>query len=256
MSQVLDAITYETQDRLIQKAREINLGVEVTKLSPVELEKWKKSFRRSFVMNGYYRNWNDIDLRHLGEYLLGAMVAKKQFGLEFDGTQPFPGRFGMSRIRAGHVGIADNWDEEGSATESTVKRWVHSGAALAGTAGNAIRVEKSMVLVITGIGDLRQMVHGLPSAIESFVITVDAKQKPVICAKPNIMISDYPILEFDEAILAKYKTTLLIEYWTNETTANPDVPFLWGMCYAPESQLRISDPASLYATTSDMVVKT
>lgn len=254
MSQVLNAITYETQDRLIAKARDVNLGVEVTKLSPDELEKWKKSFRRSFVMSGAYRNWIDLDLRHLGEYLLGAMVAKKQFGLEFDGVQPFPGRFGMSRIRSGHMNIADNWDEEGATTASTVKNWVHSGGALGGTAGHALKVDKSAVFVIVGFGDLRHIYTGLPSTIESFEITIDSKQKPILAAKPNIMMADYPIVELDEALLLKYKSTFLFQYWSDQAVVH--IPFVWGIAYAPESQLRVADPAGLYATTNDMILVT
>jgi hypothetical protein len=208
-----------------------------------------------FVIGGDFRNFVDIDYRHIGEYLLGAMVAKRQFGLEFDGTQPFPGRFGMSRIRAGYFGLSDDWTDQAISVASTEKVWITSATTeLGGTSTLPLKILESAVHVITAIGDYRWYISGNPTEIECFNIEQDGRPKPILPFYLQANLSSWPIVELDEAMLLQNKTTLKINYTTNNVYWG--VPFLWGVSFAPEAQLRVADPQSLDGATNDMVIKT
>jgi hypothetical protein len=260
----IDNLGISAQNLIARNVEELGLGYSYDYLSQREFDKWKLGFKRNLVVNHEFRNFVDLDYRHILDYLLGAMIAKKQFMMEFDGTMPFSGRFGMCRPRANFFGFGDDWaigssltaGFDTSQTLNSINRFIHAGSTeLGGTAGNAIRILPSAVHVIVGLGDLEPLVWGLDSPIEAFLITIDGKHKSNIPTDHQFAIAGFPVCELDEPIILKNKSTLLINlYCADLTDKNARaIPFPWGVSYAPEAQMRVPDPTNLDGTTNDMV---
>jgi len=264
----IDSLGISAQNLIARNVEALGLGYSYDFLTKREFDKWKLAFKRTMIINHEFRNFVDLDYRHILDYLLGAMIAKKQFTAEFDGTMPFSGRFGMSRIRANQLGAGDDWFQGTNCTQgfdntattaSRANYIIHSGSTeLGGAAGNPVRILESAVFVIVGFGDLVSYIHGLDSPVESWIAQVDGKNKPVMPYEHQSAVSDFPIYELDEAIILKEKSTFELEYYA-KTLAYPTagnyicLPLVWGICYAPEAQMRVADPASLDGTTNDMV---
>jgi len=260
-----------TQNLVAKNVEALGLGYELSYLNDQEFEKWKLAFKRSFVLPTQYKQFIEIDFRHLLDYLLGAMIAKKQFEQNFDGTWPYPGRFGMSRPRAQYFGLGDTWHywPWGAATTLTFptasasNNWIHAGAlsltaataaGLGGTAGNAVRFLGSAVHVIIGVLDLAVQQNGGHPNVESVQFTVDGKAKPVTVMSPTTCIARPALVEFDEAIILKNKSTLLVTAFLDKTDRS--ALMLWGVSYLPEAQGLVKDPDSIDGTTNDMVTST
>jgi hypothetical protein len=260
-----------TQNLVAQNVEALGLGYELSYLNDAEFEKWKLAFKRSLVIPTQYKQFIEIDYRHILDYLLGAMIAKKQFEMDFDGTVPYPGRFGMSRPRAQYFGLGDTWHywPWGAAvtasypTASTSDNWIHAGslsltgvtaAGLGGTDGNAIRILKSQVTVIVGIIDLPVTEFGGHPVVESVQFTIDGKDKPVTVMSPTTAVARPAVVELDEAIILKNKTTFKATAFfpVNSRTALA----LWGVTYLPEAQAIVADPDNIDGTTNDMVTTT
>jgi hypothetical protein len=264
----IDSLGISSQSLIARNVEALGLGYSYDYLTEREFSKWKLAFKRTMIINQEFRNFVDLDYRHILDYLLGAMIAKKQFGMEFDGTMPFSGRFGMTRIRANQLGAGDDWFQGTNCTQgidvsvtsaSSANRIIHAGSTeLGGGAGSQIRILESAVFVIVGFGDLMPFIHGLESPIESFVVVQDGKTKPVIPYEFHASVGDFPIVELDEAIILKNKSTFSLTFYA-KNVASPGalnyhvLPLVWGLAYAPEAQLRVADPANLDGTTNDMV---
>lgn len=264
----IDSLGISAQNLIARNVEALGLGFSFDYLTKREFDKWKLAFKRSMIVSHDYRNFIDLDYRHILDYLLGAMIAKKQFSAEFDGTMPFSGRFGMSRIRANHLGAGDDWFwgsnatfgwNNSATTASRANYVVHSGSGeLGGTSGNPVRILESAVFVIIGWGDMISYQHGLDSPVETWIYQVDGKNKPVVPYEHHSAVGDFPIVELDEAIILKNKSTFELEFYA-KTLAYPTaanyicMPLVWGIVYAPEAQMRVADPASLDGTTNDMI---
>jgi len=235
------------------------LGLEAEPLTDAELDKFGRSFERQFVLGMTYREIIDILNRHRAEILMGAMVATKQFASRFDGERPEAGKFGMTEIRAGWLGIGDDWEDITLYSSATVlqftggalQNWIHSGTNLmTGTAGNAVKIGKNAVHVIVGVGDYYE-----DSKLESLQFTIDGKPKPGITMKRAIMLSDFKTKELDVAFILKYKTTILGKVFQKPT--DTAYPYLLGATFVPENILReYVDPASLPGATNDFILTT
>lgn len=260
-----------TQNLVAQNVEALGLGYELSYLNVNEFEKWKLAFKRSLVLPTQYKQFIELDYRHILDYLLGAMIAKKQFEQDFDGTSPYPGRFGLSRPRAQYFGLGDSWHywPWGSATTATAPtasasaNWIHAGslnlagvtgAGLGGTAGNAIRILESAVHVIIGIIDLAVQQYGGEPSVESVQFTIDGKAKPVTVMSPTTSVARPAVVEFDEAIILKNKSTFLADAFLPVSTRTALA--LWGITYLPESQMIVRDPDNIDGTTNDMVTTT
>lgn len=267
----IDSLGISAQNLIARNVEALGLGYSFEYLTKREFDKWKLAFKRTMIVNHEYRNFVDLDYRHILDYLLGAMIAKKQFTAEFDGTMPFSGRFGMSRIRANHLGSGDDWFKGTNAvfgmdvtatTASEANYVVDSGSSeLGGTTGNPVKILESAVFVIVGFGDLISYIHGLDSPVEAWLYQVDGKWKPTIPFEHHSAVGDFPISELDEALILKEKSTFALKFYA-KTLAYPtaanyiSLPILWGICYSPEAQMRVPDPADLDGTTNDMVTTT
>jgi len=136
-----------------------DLGLVVKELSDKELKKFGKSFERQFVLAFAEREIVDIYMRHQGEILLGAMVAKQQMDAEIDGEMPLSGKIGMLPIRAAYLGIGDDWEDadlvDGPFATGSPQNWIHSGTTLmGGTSGNPIKIGENAVHVVIAFGSL------------------------------------------------------------------------------------------------------
>jgi hypothetical protein len=260
-----------TQNLVAQNVEALGLGYELSYLNDAEFEKWKLAFKRSLVLPTQYKQFIEIDYRHILDYLLGAMIAKKQFEMDFDGTCPYPGRFGMSRPRAQYFGLGDTWDYYpwGAATTasyptaSTSDWWIHAGAlsltaataaGLGGTDGNAIRILGSAVHVIIGVLDRRVHMYGGHPNIESIQFTIDGKAKPVTVMSPTTAVARPAFVELDEAIILKNKSTMRVSAFFDKSERSSLM--LWGITYLPEAQAIVKDPDNIDGTTNDMVTST
>lgn len=260
-----------TQNLVAQNVEALGLGYELSYLNPAEFEKWKLAFKRSLVIPTEYKQFIEIDYRHILDYLLGAMIAKKQFGMDFDGTWPYPGRFGLSRPRAQYFGLGHSWDfwPWGDAavrtfpTASAVDNWIHAGSlsqaafdgvGLGGTAGNAIRILGSAVHVIVGVMDMDTQLYGGHPNVESIQFTVDGKAKPVIPTSQHFAMGRPSFVELDEAIVLKNKSTFLANAMLAKNVTS--ALMLWGITYLPESQGLVEIPDNIDGTVNDMVTTT
>jgi len=229
-----------------------DLGVVVRELTDKELTRFGRAFERSFMLPYQMREVRDIHVRHQGEALLGAMIAKEQMNAEIDGELPSSNKVGGPLpIRACWLGVGDDWEDilgiyaaaQGVWTTSAPQHWIHSGTTLmAGTAGNAIRIGENAVHVIYGIGNI----HASPKA-ESVQFTIDAKDKPILQLhwaqkQPDAL----RVKELDNAIILKKNTTFLAHIFYSgafgaAVTTVLDYPYLFGVSYIKEPQLRQHD---------------
>lgn len=263
----IDSLGISAQNLIARNVEQLGLGYSYDYLTKREFDKWKLAFKRTMIINHDFRNFVDLDYRHILDYMLGAMIAKKQFTQEFDGTMPFSGRFGMQRIRANHLGLGDDWFTgtnvafgfDNAITSDATANWVHgnTGELAGGIAGASIRILESAVFVIVALGDLMPMLHGLDSPIETFSVTVDGKTKPVIPTEHQFCTAGFPLVELDEAIILKNKSTFEVDVYMKATDQGIGnlltMPIAYGIVYAPEAQMRVPDPANLDGTTNDML---
>jgi hypothetical protein len=230
------------------------LGLEYEKLNDDELDKFGRSFERQFVLGMNYREVIDVLNRHRAEILMGAMVATKQLSKRFDGERPEAGKFGMVEIRAGFLGIGDDWEDVSAFTGGALRNWIHSGTTMmGGSSGNAVKIGKNAVHIVVAVGDY----HPEPK-IESIQFTIDGKPKPGIVTKRAMFYSEFALKELDVAFILKWGTTILGKVFQKPT--GDSYPFLLGASFVPENILReYVDPANLSAAggvTADVILTT
>ena len=89
-----------------------DLGVVTRDLNDRELTRFGRAFERQFIRQYETREVRDIYLRHQGEALLGAMIAKEQMDAEIDSEQPAPNKIGGPiPIEAAFLGVGDDWED-------------------------------------------------------------------------------------------------------------------------------------------------
>jgi len=248
-----------------------DLGIVVRALSDKELTRFGRAFERQFVLPYQMRDVKNIHLRHQGEALLGAMIAKEQMDAEIDSELPSSNKVGGPvPIRACWLGVGDDWEDiegiNGTALASgvwatgTPQEWIHSGTRLmAGTVGNAIRIGENAVHVIYGIGNL----HASPK-LESTQFTIDGKLKPILLTMFSQKQPDsLRVKEFDNALILKKNTTFLAfnmysRAFGETVTHVLDYPYLFGVSYVKEPQMRVFEPttATIVGTTPQIVLTT
>lgn len=247
-----------------------DLGMVGEVLKPHELVRFGRSFERQFVNPCFHREIIDLMLRHRGEILVGAMVAKRQMEAEIDGEQPAAGKIGGPlAIRACWLGVGDDWEDiygiysgaQNAWSTGSPQHWIHSGTSLmAGTDGNAIRIRENAVHVIIGCGSL----HSGPR-IESTQFWIDGKEKPIHLQfrpiKLGAALNQRRIHEYDNGIILKKDTTFRSTVFISNAIGGPsdyqeDYPFLMGASFIKEDVLRIHDCASIPGTTTEVVTTT
>lgn len=230
------------------------LGITVVEeLTPAELTTFARSFERQFVLHNLQRAISDFHIRHMAEYLSGAMIAKKQFTMELGGEAPIAGKFGMGLIRAAYILSDDDWDITIS-TAGAEENWIHSGAGqLGGTNGNAIRIGDNAVHIVPGIGTYESS-----PKIECVQFTLDGKPKPTVYCGHHFRVSNLKIKELDKAMIWKKGTTVLAKYIAEVAGSESIYPL--GASFIPEAQLRIPDAVNIggsaAARTAQKVVET
>jgi hypothetical protein len=226
-----------------------DLGLLVEPLTDKEIQRWGRSFERQLILSYPEREISDLFQRRQAELLLGAMVAKKQMSAEIDGEMPGSGKVGGPLvIRAGFLGIGDDWEDASPFTTGSPQNWIHSGTTLlGGTSGNPIRIGENAVFSIVAIGSY----HPSPK-LESVKFTMDGKEKPVIITGFAQKKSDLKIKELDSAIILKENTTILGQVFFSAAFGSSviDYPYLIGAAYIKEPQLRVHDPYSLVGTSA------
>lgn len=221
-----------------------------------ELDKFRRSFERQFVIGVKEREIIDLFMRHRIEILVGCIVAKDQMKKTFDGERPEAGKFGMVIPRAAFFGIGDDWDSVRAFATGSPQNWIHSGTALmGGTAGNPIKVGENAVHVIIGVGSL----HKSPK-IESHRFEIDGKPKPIVITRQMQEFSDFRVKELDVAFIWKKNTTVLDKVFIGDqlgaVASALDWPMLLGVTYTTEDVLRLHDPATLPGTVYNVVLTT
>ena len=233
------------------------LGLLYRLLTPKELEKFARAFDRSLVLAYPEREIRDAYLRHQGEILLGAMVAKEQMNAEIDGEQPTPGKIGGPiPIRACFVGVGEDWEDMGTwavgAHPASPLNWIHSGTTLlGGTAGNPIRIGDNAVNVVIGIRSR----HPSPK-LESVKFTIDGNEKPVLITafaqKATANPSGLMFKELDYGMVWKKDTEVLGKVFFTATFGSSIVDYLEliGASFIMEPQLRVQRPYDLCGTAA------
>ena len=226
-----------------------DLGLPVDALTDKEIQRWGRSFERQLVLAFPEREISDLFLRRQAELLLGAMVAKNQMTAEIDGEMPGSGKIGGPLvIRAGFLGIGDDWEDASPFATGSPQNWIHSGTTLlGGSSGIAIRIGENAVFVVVAIGSL----HPSPK-LESVQFTIDGKEKPIILTGFAQKKSDLKIREIDSALVWKKDTTILGKVFFSAAYGSSvaDYPYLLGAAYIKEPQLRVHDPASLCGSSA------
>jgi hypothetical protein len=229
------------------------LGLLNKPLTGKELEKFNRAFERSLVLAYPEREIRDAYLRHQGEILLGAMVAKEQMDAEVDGEQPSAGKIGGPiPIRACFVGVGDDWEDLGSFTTGSPQNWIHSGTTLlGGTSGNPIRVGDNAVIVVIGIRSR----HPSPK-VESVKFEIDGKEKPVLVTafaqKATANPSGLMFKEFDYGQVWKKDTEVLGKIFATAAYGSTVTDYLEliGAAFIMEPQLRVHDAYDLCGTSA------
>lgn len=230
-------------------------GVVGKPLTHAELHKFGLSFERQFIRQYAERQIQDILMRHQGEILLGAMVAKEQMDANIDGEFPDSGKIGGPlAIRACWIMKIDDWESIYEITNGTAYfgvgapvNWIHSGTTkLAGTTGNAVKIKENAVHVVVGLGSY----HPSPK-IESFKFEIDGKEKPILIPKwAQLSPFGLRIKELDRGFIWKKDTTVKAEifisqYMPSAITQAIDIPYLFGASFIKEDELRIHDPTNI-----------
>jgi hypothetical protein len=243
------------QEHLADVERQIkakDLGVSTEDLSDGEVKLFSSFFNKMLSLHLNERRWIDFHLEHMGDYLTGLLVAKKQFGgIKFGGALPGPGEFGIDQWRAGYCNVGQDWNREGVTTARTAKNWIHEGGALlAGTAGDNIRFLDGIVGVISGFGDLRYQIYGLHSEIECFQLRVGTRTLKPIYVGQNFKLADFPIMGLDEPILVKDRSQIRVQYITEVASTN--APFLVGVVFGLEGSLNHLVATALDGTSNKL----
>lgn len=247
-----------------------DLGLVGEVLKPHELIRFGRAFERQFVNPVFDREIVDLMMRHRGEILIGAMVAKRQMEAEIDGEIPASGKIGGPlAIRACWLGVGDDWEDiygiysnaQNSWTTGAPQSWIHSGTTLlAGTDTNPVRILENAVHVIIGVGSL----HASPK-IESSQFTIDGKTKPIhLLFRPTKLgaaLDQRRIHEFDNGLILKKDTTFLANIFISSAFGGPstlqlDYPFLMGASFIKEDQLRVHDCADVPGVTAGVITTT
>lgn len=246
-------VTQANMADVAAQAQRKELGVALELITAGELELFNRYMNKMLAVHGYNRRWIDFHLNHMGDYLLGMGVAKKQFnGIRFGGATPAGGEFGIDQWRAGYTGVGQDWNAEATTVAVTAKNWIHSNNTIlaGGTNGNDVRYLEGFVGVIAGFGDFREQTLGLKSEIEVFQVRLDNRLLKPIYVGQNLKFSDFPIMELDEAILVKDRTLLRIQYMSNLASINE--PFLAGVVYGHEGAMNKIVATNLDGTSNKL----
>lgn len=252
-----------------------DLGLVFKNLTDTELTRFGRAFERQFVIGypdrevgGEYTlaaGLSAVYTRHQGECLLGGMIAKEQMDAEVDGEQPGSNKIGGPvPIRACYFGIGDDWEDIGSIygipvapalptargqgywTPGAPQDWIHSGTLLmGGVDGRAIRIGENAVHVVIGLGSM----HASPK-IENIQFTINAKEKPILktfFAQKQVFNTNWK--ELDNAYILKNDDTVLAKVFISEAYGSTisrasDYPYLIGVSYVKEPELRLADPVT------------
>jgi hypothetical protein len=128
-------------------------------IDDAERERFAVSFVRRLRagFQGYDNLITNIHTRHMADYALGLLIAKKQMTGDFQGTDGTDGIVVEYDPRAAFFGLGDGWRSANGttavypATAGSPQNWIHSGSTrLGGTAGNPIIFGQAFVGVIVG----------------------------------------------------------------------------------------------------------
>jgi len=242
----------EQQAKALEMARQ--RGYTVRELSEAELKAFGRAFERQFILQFEEREIVEMYKRHIGEILLGAMIAKEQMDATIGGEQPESNQIGGPLVmRACWIGIGDDWEDAAPITTGSPQNWIHSGTTLmGGTAGNAVKIGKNAVHVVIGVGSL----HPSPK-IESIFFEIDGKDKPILVTMP-MKRSGLRVKEFDTAFILKQGTTILAKVFISAAFGSSvdDYPYLIAASFINAAQLRVHDPANVPGTVNDIILTT
>ncbi len=208
------------------------------------------AFNRSLTLIYPEREISMALKRHKGEILAGAAIAKAQMDANIDGETPNSGLVGGPLpIRAGYLGIGDDWEDLDSFSTGEAQNWIHSGTTLlGGSGGSAVRVGGNAVHVIIGIRSR----HPSPKT-ESVKNEINGKEKPTLTtAFAQKASGDHVAFkELDDAIILKENDTLLSKIFASATYGSTveDYLELVGASFIPEAQVRVQDPEDLCGTS-------
>lgn len=245
-----------------------DLGLVTEDLEEDELTRFGRAFERQFVLPTTYREIRDIYMRHQGECLLGAMVAKKQMDADIQGEQAGSNRVvGPVPIRACFLGLGDDWEDivgitnanVGYWTAGTTNHWIHSGTTLmGGTDGHPVKIGAQAVHVVIAIEDY----HPSPK-LESVKFELDGKEKSILelFYQHKMANGVRQIKELDNAYIFKKDTTVLADLFLSSAfgatvTELVSYPQLIGVSYIKEPVQRILDPvntATWVGTVKDVI---
>ena len=240
----------------VENARRMaaTLNIVASDLTARELGVFRRSFKRQFIQSFPERDMVGLYKRHEDEILMAAMVAKAQMRAEIDGEIPAPGRVGGPlTMRACYMGLSDDWENTPDFTTATPQNWIHSGTIAGGTAGRPIKIGENAVHIILGIGNL----HPSPK-VESVQFTIDGKERPIYNVGTKLKTSGLQIKEFDTSLLLKQGSTFNAKVVISDAfgTTVTDYPYLIGVSFINEAQLRILDPTTVALAVNDVVLST
>ena len=252
-----DALSLQSMEQVKQKADYAGLGIPMQMLSQREFQKWKQAMKH-IMRAGIPKSYGRALEKHIGTILLGAMVAKEQFRMEFDGMSPFAGRFGVTELMPYHFAL-NGWTHRpetggGSIGQNRWTEWIHSGCfKLGGTIGNPVRILQSGVYIIIGVGEKISLTDD-KSRVTGFQMTLDGKTKPLINTDFASMVN--PLYSFQEAVILFNKTVLRMKVrYEIEKSPQTIAPCILGVGYFPEAQLRTSDE-NFHGYTNDVITTT
>lgn len=231
-----------------------DLGWDYEKLSDSELEILTNTLNKQFILYYPQREFQSLYANHLNDILLGAIVAKAQMHAEIQGEMPGSNQIGVTVPRAAYFGIGDDWEDASPFTTGSEQNWIHSGTTLlGGTAGNPIKVGENAVHVILGIATR----HPSPK-IESFKPYINGNPQPILSVGYQWRVAGVPIKDLERAWVLRKDSQLKVTLFISAAfgASAEDYPYLVGVSYIKEPQLKLIDAADVPGTVQNVVLTT
>jgi len=241
-------------EKTIEYVQEKKLPYSFKPLEPHELKTLADWFNRAAYYAFPEKEVREVWLRHRAEIILGCMIAKDQFNVDFGGEEPEAGQFGITFTAAPYLGVGEDWDDMSTWTTGSEQNWIHSGTTyLGGTAGNPIKVGENALHVIIGYMSL----HPSPK-IWKIKFKINGSEQPAIDVSHVVRVGDIHLREFAKAKIWPKNTTILGTLFISPAFGSSveDIPALIGVTFLPAEQLRLIDPADIKKSDHKIILTT
>lgn len=187
---------------------------------------------------------------YMDEIMVGAEIARAQFGEPFGGMNPNRSEFQLTRIQSGYFGY-DSWEGNiTGATAGATTTWLNDGGTdnvTGGTDssfGNPLKIGDQAVHVVLGYGT-----YSPSPKCKNMAYRINNEPRAVVRTKYEWTQTDLGIKWLDTANVlpesAKYEAQPYID------VAGDAAPYLVGVSFIDSDGSEVQDPANMTDNTQD-----